>query len=136
MTVSKKRLARIAQLAVLVLAGLLTITALAALASRQKGHHQITTLLERYNPPEEPPDKDKSPTPDDKNKNKNKKKSPQEEQADRIAKRQIFSVEKSKEFSLKLMGILGDMVYFHGQNKGFTVGQSHGGAKITQIVRF
>ncbi len=42
-------------------------------------------------------------------------------------------MEKTKKFSLKLMGILGELVYFQKENKGFTVGQSHKGAKIKRI---
>ena len=133
MTVTRKRLARIAQLGVVVLAGLLSVMALAALASQLKGHRQFTALLERYNPPENPQHQDETQKPDDKNTNKKTEKSPQDEQADRIVKRNIFAMKKTKKFSLKLMGILGELVYFQGENKGFTVGQSHKDAKIKRI---
>ena len=147
MTVSKDRLARIGQLAVVVLAGLLTVMAVGGLAWRLTGRREISALLERYEAPdkaeeqdkapEKPEEQDEPPKPDDKNQkkpdDKKQKKSAQEEQADRIAKRQIFSVEKSKGFSLKLMGILGELVYFQGENKGFEVGQSHKDAKIKRI---
>ncbi len=137
MTVNKDKLVRIGQLAVVVLASLLTVMAVGALASRHKGRREITALLERYEAADKPDEQDEPSNPDDKNSkkpdDKNKKKSAQEEQADRIAKRHIFSVDKTKEFSLKLMGILGKLVYFQGENKGFTVGQSHKNAKIKRI---
>jgi len=137
MTLSKDRLARIGQLAVVVLAGLLTVMAVGGLAWRHKGRREISALLERYEAPDKAEEQDESPKPDDKNQkkpdDKNNKKSPQDEQADRIVKRNIFAVEKTKKFSLKLMGILGELVYFQGENKGFTVGQSHKDAKIKRI---
>ncbi len=129
MTLSKDRLMRIGQLAVVVLAGLLTVMAVGGLAWRLTGRQEISALLERYEAPDKAEEQDKSPKAED----KNKEKSAHDAQADRIAKRQIFSVEKNKGFSLKLMGILGELVYFQGENKGFEVGQSHKDAKIKRI---
>ncbi len=129
MTLSKDRLARSGQLAVVVLAGLLTVMAVGGLTWRLTGRREISALLERYEAPDKAEEQDKSPKAED----KNKQKSAHDAQADRIAKRHIFSVEKAKGFSLKLMGILGELVYFQGENKGFEVGQSHKDAKIKRI---
>ena len=85
MNINKDRLTRIARLTVIALASLLSILALTALAWQDEGHRQITTLLELYNPPEKPPEKDKTPDPNEKN--KKKEKSPQQIQAEKIAKR-------------------------------------------------
>ena len=52
MTINKNRLARIGQLAVAVLAGLLTVVAVGGLAWQFKGRREISALLERYNPAE------------------------------------------------------------------------------------
>ena len=128
MTINKDKLTRIVQLAVVVLAGLVTVMALGGLVRQLKGQQEITSLLERDEAPDKPDEPSKS---DDKD--KKKEKSPQEIKAERIAKRHIFSVEKTKKFSLKLMGILGELAYFQGENKGFTVGQSHKGAEIKRI---
>ena len=140
MNINKDKVTRIARLAVIALASLLSILALTSLASRNKGYREIADLLERYNPSEKPPEKDKTPNPNEKEgkkegkkENKNKK-SLQELQVERIVKRLIFSVKKKpKGFSLKLAGVLGKLVYFQGENKGFGLGQTHKGAKIKRI---
>ncbi len=128
MMVDKERLTRIGKLSVIGVASLLSVMAVSGLAWQLKGQGEVPAWLELY----EAADKQDEPSkPEDKN--KKKEKSAQEIQADKIAKRHIFSIEKPKGLSLKLMGILGDVVYFQGENKGFELGQSHKGAKIKQI---
>jgi hypothetical protein len=60
-------------------------------------------------------------------------KSFQDEQADRIAKRNLFSPPRPKpQFTAKLLGVLGDQAIFHG-GKLLKIGQSIAGAKLTKI---
>lgn len=120
MTINKYRLTRIVHLAVVVLAGLVTVMAVNGLVQQLTGQQELTALLDRYEAPDRPDDN-------------NKEKSAQDIQAEEIDKRHVFSVEKAKGLSLKLMGILGELVYFQGENKGFEVGQIHKDAKIKRI---
>lgn len=132
MNINKNQITRLARLSVIALASLLSILALTALAWPNEEQRQFNTLLELYNPSQKPDDKDKSPDKNDKKKKNEKSK--HQLQAERIAKRLIFSVKKKpKGFSLKLAGILGKLVYFQKENKGFELGQTHKGAKITRI---
>jgi len=138
MTVSKDKLTRIGHLGLVGLAGLLSVMSVAALASRHKGHKEITALLERYEVTEktdEEQDKTQGETEKDKDANKQEKpKSVQQEQAERISNRHIFSPPEGKKgFPAKLLGVLGKQAFFEGADKGFEVGQSHKGGKIKQI---
>jgi len=133
MTVNKDRLARIGQAGLVVLAGWLSVMCVMALISRHRSHTDIAALLERYEFTEktdEEQDKDKPKDPN----NQKKPKPVQEEQADRINKRNIFSPPKDKEkFPAKLAGVLGNQAFFEGESNGFEVGQTHKEGMIKQI---
>ena len=133
MTIDKHKLTRIGQLVLVVLAGLFTVLAATALASRHKSHKDMAALLERYritDNAEDQQDKDKPKPPDD----KDKPKSAHQARADRINERSIFAPPKGKEkFPAKLLGVLGSQVFFEGENNGFEVGQSCKGGKIKAI---
>jgi len=138
MTLRKRDLARLAQAGVLALAVLLSVLIAVSLASGEKSREELATLIGRYTAVGDAggqgSDRGKDPQdgkPGSKNPSK-KGKSPQDEQVDRISKRHVFSPDPPKK-SLSLTGVLGDEAYFDGQSKGYKVGQSYKGAKITQI---
>ena len=147
MTAGKDKVGHVVRLGLVGLAGLLSVMSVAALASRQKGHKDIAAVLERYEGSEETEqqeDKTQEETAEndgkkdkDESKDENKpedKKTVQEEQAERISKRHIFSPPKpEKKFSAKLAGVLGKQAFFEGESKGVEAGQSHKGAKIKEI---
>lgn len=147
MRAGKDKLGRVVRLVLVGLAGLLSVMSVAALASRQKEQQGIAALLERYEVREEinqeedktqeETAKDGGKNDEDKSKDENKpetEKSVQEEQAERIGKRHIFSPPKpEKKFTAKLAGVLGKQAFFEGEDKGVEVGQSHKGGKITEI---
>lgn len=129
MSINQQSLQRISQLSVVALAALLTVMAVVALASRQKGHAEITALLARYSGSEEPTDQQ-----DPKDNGEKKDKDSPDPRLDRITKRHAFSPEKKPdEFSVKLVGVLGNSAYFEGENKAIKVGDSFKGATLKKI---
>jgi hypothetical protein len=136
MTVRKDSLVRVARWSLLGLAALLTVLGAVALASRHKGREELAGLMDRYaaaqaaDAADEQDPKPDTPSPGNPPK---KQKSPQDQQAERICKRNVFSPPPKKKKSPKLTGVLGDEAYFDGQGKGYKVGQSYQGAKIKEI---
>ena len=129
MSINTQSLQRISQLTVVALAALLTVMAVVALASRQKGHLEITSLLNRYTDAEKPANQQ-----DPKETGEAKKEDAPDPRIDRISKRHAFSPEKKPgEFSAKLIGVLGHSAFFEGENKAIKVGDSFRDATLKKI---
>ena len=129
MSIKIQSLQRISQLTVVALAALLTVMAVVALASRQKGHAEITALLERYSDSEKPADQQ-----DSNDTGQKKDEDPPDPRPDRITKRHAFSPEKKPgDFSAKLIGVLGNSAFFEGENKAIKVGDSFKDATLKEI---
>lgn len=117
---------RIAKVSAVAVAGVLTVLSVVALASRHGDHKEVSALIDRYCKTDE------QQGAGDTAKDPKKGKSPQDEQVERIQKRNIFSPAKKKGFSAKLMGILGDSAIF-APSEFVKVGQSVSGAKVKEI---
>lgn len=126
MKVSSDGFLRVAKLSVLALAVLLSVLSIVALASRRGDHREVSTLIERYSKTNQEQEKAQDP------KESKKGKSPQDEQVERIKRRNVFSPVKKKSFSAKLLGVLGDWAVF-APDKLVKVGGSVSGAKVTEI---
>ncbi len=148
MTIPKDKLLRTGQLTLAGLAVLLTVSSIAALASRNEGDEEAESLINRYaimigvdqadadpNAKDQPTTEAKTPATDQSKKGaKPPAKSPQDEQVDRICKRNLFVPAPPKNsFKSKLAAVLGNQAYFHGNGSGYKVGKDYKGAKIKQI---
>lgn len=141
---------RYANWAMLGLAAVLTLTLLAGAISRPMAHRRADALADRLAPPKtkakpEPvakseDDTGKTAKPDSKKpatKPKESEAAKAQREADEalvkaILKRSIFTVKKTKSFSAKLTGVLGDQGIFNGSQL-VKVGASVGGGKLLQL---
>lgn len=153
MKVGSINVARVLWMVLLAMALLMTVLSVRALASRASQHEVNSNLMTRYVGPLKESEKDKPGNSKDKpaagatdkskpggsstgpggSPDKPKGKTPQDEQAERITKRNIFSPpQPPKQFKGKLIGVLGDSALFQDKQM-VKVGEQYQGAKVTQI---
>lgn len=130
------RMMRIGGLVLVAAAVLFTVLCVIALATGGPEHRDTDELLVRYDKTFRP-DKDGRKEPGDKKptspaKNSKKTPSPQDKLVELICKKHVFSPDPPKK-TYKITGVLGDLVFFSGNDKGVKVGETHNGAKIKQI---
>jgi hypothetical protein len=127
MKLSSDSLARVGRLTLIALAGLLSVLSIVACASRHAGHQEISALIDRYRGADKP-EPGKAGT----SKPSGQARSLQDEQLERVVRRNVFSPPAVKKFSAALIGVLGDEALFSG-NECVKVGQAISGATLKQI---